>query len=53
MRESGAQIGLGQSLLRQLPFFAQFFWIDVWFALFTTRSQRAFEMLTKTRAVGL
>jgi uncharacterized RDD family membrane protein YckC len=51
VRESGARIGLGQSLLRQLPFFGQFFFIDVLFALFTDRSQRAFELLTKTRAV--
>jgi uncharacterized RDD family membrane protein YckC len=51
VRESGARIGLGQALLRQLPFFAQFFWIDIIFALFTEKSQRAFEMLTKTRAV--
>jgi uncharacterized RDD family membrane protein YckC len=53
VRESGARIGLGQSLLRQLPFFAQFFWIDILFALFTDRSQRAFELLTKTRAVAM
>jgi uncharacterized RDD family membrane protein YckC len=51
VRESGARIGLGQALLRQLPFFGQFFFIDVLFALFTDRSQRAFELLTKTRAV--
>ena len=52
VRESGARIGLGQSMLRQLPFFGQFFFIDVLFALFTDRSQRAFELLTKTRAVA-
>ena len=44
---------LGQPLLRQLPFFGQFFFIDALFALFTERRQRAFELLTKTRAVGL
>jgi len=27
------------------------FWIDVLFALFTERSQRAFELLSKTRVV--
>jgi uncharacterized RDD family membrane protein YckC len=53
VRESGARIGLGQALLRQLPFFGQFFFIDVLFALFTARSQRAFELLTKTRAVAI
>lgn len=51
VRESGARISLGQSLLRQLPFFGQFYFIDAAFALFTERHQRAFELLTKTRAV--
>jgi hypothetical protein len=27
------------------------FWIDVMFTLFTERSQRAFELLSKTRTV--
>ena len=53
VRESGARISLGQALLRQLPFFGQFFFIDALFALFTGRSQRAFEMLTRTRAVSV
>jgi len=51
VRESGARISLGQSMLRQLPFFGQFYFIDALFALFTDRRQRAFELLTKTRAV--
>jgi len=51
VRESGARISLGQSFLRQVPFFGQFFFIDAVFALFTERRQRAFELLTKTRAV--
>ena len=51
VQESGAQIGLGQSVVRQLPVFFQVFWIDVLFALFTERSQRAFELLSKTRVV--
>ena len=53
VRESGARISLGQALLRQLPFFGQFFFIDALFALFTERHQRAFELLTKTRAVAV
>jgi uncharacterized RDD family membrane protein YckC len=53
VRESGARIGLGQSCLRQLPFFGQFFFIDALFALFNERRQRAFELLTKTRTVAL
>ena len=51
VRESGAPIGLGQSVVRQLPMFLQIYWIDVLFALFTDKSQRAFELLSKTRVV--
>jgi len=51
VRESGARISLGQSFVRQLPQFLQVFWIDVMFALFTDRSQRAFELLSRTRVV--
>ena len=53
VRESDARISLGQSFLRQLPFFWQFFFFDALFVLFTERRQRAFELLTKTRAVVL
>ena len=49
--ENGARISVGQAIVRQLPMFIQVFWIDAMFALFTDRSQRAFEMLSKTRVV--
>ena len=49
--ETGARISLGQAVVRQLPMLLQVFWIDAMFALFTERSQRAFEMLSKTRVV--
>jgi uncharacterized RDD family membrane protein YckC len=51
VRETGARISLGQAIVRQLPMFLQVFWIDALFALFTDKSQRAFEMLSKTRVV--
>jgi alkylation response protein AidB-like acyl-CoA dehydrogenase len=51
VRESGAQISFGQSVVRQLPALLQMWWIDVLFALFTEKSQRAFEVLSKTRCV--
>jgi len=51
VRESGARIGFGQSVVRQLPLFLEIFWIDVLFALFTDKHQRAFELLSKTRVV--
>jgi uncharacterized RDD family membrane protein YckC len=53
VRESGAPIGFGQALVRQLPMFLQLYWIDVLFALFTDRRQRAFELLSKTRVVAI
>ncbi len=51
VRESGGGISLGQSIVRQLPVFLQAGWIDIFFALFTERRQRAFEILSKTRVV--
>jgi uncharacterized RDD family membrane protein YckC len=51
VRETGTRIGVGQAIVRQLPMFLQVFWIDVLFALFTDNSQRAFELLSKTRVV--
>jgi uncharacterized RDD family membrane protein YckC len=52
VRESGARISIGQSIVRQLPIFLQVYWIDAMFALFTEKSQRAFELLSKTRVVA-
>jgi uncharacterized RDD family membrane protein YckC len=52
VRESGGPIGLGQSIVRQLGVLLHVYWIDVLFALFTDRSQRAFELLSKTRVVA-
>ena len=51
VQESGAQIGLGQALVRQLAQVLNIFWIDGLFAFFTTHTQRAFELLSKTRVV--
>lgn len=51
VRESGGRISFGQAVVRQLPILLQIFWIDVLFALFTEKHQRAFEVLSKTRVV--
>ena len=51
VRESGGRISFGQSVVRQLPMVFQVFWVDVLFALFTEKHQRAFEVLSKTRVV--
>ena len=51
VRESGARVSIGQAVVRQLPMFMEVFVIDALFALFTEKSQRAFELLSKTRVV--
>ena len=51
VRESGDRIGFGQAIVRQLPMFFQFYWVDILFALFTPQRQRAFELLSKTRVI--
>ena len=51
VRESGARISTLQAVVRNLPIFLQFFWLDALFLLFTDKRQRAFELLSKTRVV--
>lgn len=53
VRESGAPVGLGRAIVRQMPMFFQFYCMDVLFALFTDKRQRAFELLSKTRVVKM
>ncbi|HEY4942761.1 MAG TPA: RDD family protein [Rhizomicrobium sp.] len=53
VRESGARISAGQAIVRLLPCVLHIWWIDVIFALFTERRQRAFELLSKTRVVAI
>jgi uncharacterized RDD family membrane protein YckC len=49
--ESGMRISAGQAIVRNLPWMLEVWWIDALFALFTDKSQRAFELLSKTRVV--
>lgn len=51
VHESGRRISVGQAIVRQLPIVLSVFLIDALFALFTDKSQRAFELLSKTRVV--
>lgn len=51
VKESGARISLGQAFVRQIPLIGSFFFIDVLFAPFTEKKQRAFELISKTRVV--
>jgi uncharacterized RDD family membrane protein YckC len=53
VRESGARISVGQAIVRLLPCVLHVWWIDVFFALFTDKRQRAFELLSKTRVVTI
>jgi len=53
VRESGARISVGQAIVRLLPCLLHVWFIDVIFALFTERHQRAFELLSKTRVVTI
>ncbi len=53
VRESGARISVGQAIVRLLPCVLHVWWIDVFFALFTEKRQRAFEILSKTRVVTI
>ena len=51
VRESGAKISIGQAVVRQIPLFFSFYVFDAAFALFTSKRQRLFEMISKTRVV--
>jgi uncharacterized RDD family membrane protein YckC len=51
VRESGAKISVVQAIVRQIPLFFSFYAFDALFALFTSRKQRLFELISKTRVV--
>lgn len=51
VRESGAKISVGQAIVRQIPLFFSFYLFDALFALFTSKKQRLFELISKTRVV--
>ena len=51
VRESGAKISVGQAFVRQIPLLTGFYGLDALFALFTSKKQRLFEILSKTRVV--
>jgi uncharacterized RDD family membrane protein YckC len=51
VRESGAKISVLQAIVRQIPLLFSFYAVDALFALFTSRKQRLFELISKTRVV--
>lgn len=53
VRESGLRVGILPAVVRRLPLFFEFFWLDALFAPFTERRQRAFDMVAKTLVVDV
>lgn len=53
VRESGLRVGVLPAVVRRLPLFFEFFWLDALFAPFTERKQRAFDMVAKTIVVDV
>jgi uncharacterized RDD family membrane protein YckC len=51
VREDGTRIGLLEAIVRRIPFFLEFFWIDAVVALFSQRHQRAFDLVARTIVV--
>lgn len=53
VRESGLRVGLLPAVVRRLPLFFEFFWLDALFAPFSEKRQRAFDMVAKTVVVDV
>lgn len=51
VNDDGLAVGLGAAVVRRIPFFLEFFWIDAVVALFTERRQRAFDLVARTLVV--
>lgn len=51
VKEDGSRIRLVDAIVRRIPFFLEFFWIDAIVAFFTERKQRAFDLVARTIVV--
>lgn len=49
--ENGTRVTWGKAIIRRIPFYFEFFWLDALFALFTKRRQRAFDHVAGTLVV--
>jgi uncharacterized RDD family membrane protein YckC len=49
--ENGLRASLPATIVRRIPFFLEFFWIDALVAFFTERKQRAFDLVARTVVV--
>lgn len=46
--DDGLRATLPATIVRRIPFFFEFFWVDAIVALFTERKQRAFDLVART-----
>lgn len=51
VRTGGLRLGFGRALVRRLPLFFEFFWLDALVAPFTEKRQRAFDLVADTMVV--
>ena len=49
--EDGLRPSLPATIVRRIPFFLEFFWVDAIVAFFTERNQRAFDLVARTVVV--
>jgi uncharacterized RDD family membrane protein YckC len=49
--ENGTRVTWGKAIIRRIPFYFEFFFLDAIFALFTKRRQRAFDHVARTVVV--
>jgi uncharacterized RDD family membrane protein YckC len=49
--EDGLRARLPATIVRRIPFFLEFFWVDAIVAFFTERKQRAFDLVARTLVV--
>jgi uncharacterized RDD family membrane protein YckC len=49
--ENGTRVTWGKAIIRRIPFYFEFFFIDALFAPFTRRRQRAFDLVARTLVV--
>jgi uncharacterized RDD family membrane protein YckC len=49
--ENGTRVSWGKAIIRRIPFYFEFFFVDAVFAVFTKRRQRAFDHVARTVVV--
>lgn len=49
--ENGTRVTWGKAIIRRIPFYFEFFFVDALFAPFTKRRQRAFDLVARTLVI--